>query len=427
MSFPRDRMYLKFRLYGFLKNLRFFDPFIILFFREMGMSFLDIGILFSIREISTNLFEIPTGFIADSVGRRKAMVSAFASYLVSFFIFYLFPSFWMYALAMVFFASGEAFRSGTHKAMILEYLRIKGMEDRKVEYYGHTRAASQFGSAISSLIAIALVFYYGTYRIVFLASTIPYVLDLILMLTYPKYLDGHIIKRGGSWWESTKSGFHATWRDFIGMFRDRRALRAITNSAFFDGIFKSSKDYLQPILKAQALALPVLLYFSGMQRTSVIVGTVYFFLYLLTSLASRSAGGFNRRLNSLTGAINITYLGGALLLLLSGTLTYIGLFPLAIISFIALYALHNLRRPLNVGYISDTISHRTMASGLSVESQIKMLITAAMAPVIGYIADIYGVGASLTVLALIFFAAYPLLALRSGSDKRRGVSEGPTP
>jgi len=73
--FPRDRMYYKFRLYGFLKNLRFFDPFLILFFREAGLSFLAIGTLFSIREIATNLLEVPTGVIADSFGRRKAMLA----------------------------------------------------------------------------------------------------------------------------------------------------------------------------------------------------------------------------------------------------------------------------------------------------------------------------------------------------------------
>jgi len=49
MTIPKDLMYYKFRAYGFLKNLRFFDPFIILFFREMGLSFLEIGGLFSIR------------------------------------------------------------------------------------------------------------------------------------------------------------------------------------------------------------------------------------------------------------------------------------------------------------------------------------------------------------------------------------------
>ena len=409
MEIPRDTMYLKFRLYGFLKNLRFFDPFIILFFREMGLSFFSIGLLFSIREIATNIFEIPTGFIADSIGRRKAMIAAFSSYLIAFAVFYLFPSFWMYAVAMILFASGEAFRSGTHKAMILEYLRIKKMEHLKVEYYGRTRSASQFGSAISSLIAMALVFYYGSYRIVFLASMIPYVLELFLMLYYPKYLDGQILSMKGTWWERSKAGFSATWKDFRRMITDRHALRAISNSAMFDSMFKSSKDYLQPILEAQALTLPVLLYLTGEQRTAVVVGIVYFFLYLLTSYASHSAGAFSRKVRSMTFAIDATYLLGAFLLLLAGASTFLQFLPLAVIFFIALYALQNLRRPLNVAYISDNIPHRTMASGLSVESQIKMTVVAITAPIIGFMADSIGIGLALSITALFFISLFLLV------------------
>ena len=60
---------------------------------------------------------------------------------------------------MLLFANGEAFRSGTHKAMIIQYLKIKGLLKLKTEYYGHTRSWSQRGSAISSLIAGGLVLY----------------------------------------------------------------------------------------------------------------------------------------------------------------------------------------------------------------------------------------------------------------------------
>ena len=73
----RDSMFYRFSLYGFLKNLRFFDPFILLIFRSYGLSFLQIGILYSVRDIATNLLELPTGLLADSFGRRRAMVSAF--------------------------------------------------------------------------------------------------------------------------------------------------------------------------------------------------------------------------------------------------------------------------------------------------------------------------------------------------------------
>ena len=415
-TIPKNKMYIKFCLYGFLKNQRFFDPFIILFFREMGISFFEIGILFSIREISTNILEIPTGVIADAFGRRKSMIAAFASYLVSFAIFYFFPHFFSYAIAMIFFAAGEAFRSGTHKAMILEYLRIKGIEDMKVEYYGHTRSVSQFGSAISSIIAIFIVFHSKSYRPIFLLSMIPYVLGLLLMFSYPKYLDGVLKETKDGFQNSIKNKFQYTWSAFIALFHTKEALKAIFNSSTFDGFFKSSKDYLQPILKAQALTLPVLLYFTTKQRTAVIVGIIYFILYLLTSTASRKSGSFVNRMRSLPFAVNITFITGGILLLISGISTSLKLYVVAIIALILLYVVQNLRRPMNVAYISDNISHRAMASGLSVESQIKTILMAILAPIIGYLADTFGVGMAITIAAVLFLIMYPFVSVQGKTN-----------
>ena len=45
----RNRQFRKFQAYGFLKNLRFFDPFLMLFFLEKGLSYLEIGTLYAIR------------------------------------------------------------------------------------------------------------------------------------------------------------------------------------------------------------------------------------------------------------------------------------------------------------------------------------------------------------------------------------------
>jgi len=416
-SIPRNKMYVKFCLYGFLKNQRFFDPFIILFFREMGMSFFQIGILFSIREVSTNIFEIPTGVIADAYGRRKSMIAAFTSYLISFIIFYLFPNLFIYAIAMIFFAAGEAFRSGTHKAMILEYLRIKKIENMKVEYYGHTRSMSQFGSAISSLIAIGIVFYFKSYRPVFLMSIIPYIFGLLLMFSYPKYLDGKISEVKGRWQQKMRYRFSVTLIEFKGMFKNKEALKAIFNSSVFDGFFKSSKDYLQPILKAQAVALPILLYLTGKQRTAVIVGMVYFFLYIFTSFASRNAGRFVKRMNSLTSAVNLTFIIGGILLLISGIFTYLKLYWVSVAAFISLYIFQNLRRPMNVAYISDNISYKTMASGLSVESQIKTILMAILAPIIGYLADTFGIGIALILISIVFLATFPLTSVSNSQGQ----------
>ena len=395
MMFKNDKMFPRFAAYGFLKNLRFFDPFIILIFREAGLSFLQIGLLYAIRDVATNILEIPTGIFADAFGRRKAMVMAFISYLLSFGIFYLFTHFPFYALAMILFAFGEAFRSGTHKALILEHLKITGREHLKVSYYGRTRAASQLGSALNALIAAALVFYTGEYRIMFLAATIPYSLDLLNMLSYPKVLDGDLEKIPlKSLWTRTKK----TMRDFSGIFSNPLALRALLNSSLFGALFKSTKDYLQPILESFALALPFLLMVSDVQRGAVVIGLVYFVIYLFTSYASRSAAGFSERFPSLGRAINISFLFGAGLLFIAGLATSQHWAVISIIIFLLFYVLNSLRRPMNVAYISDQIESRIMASGLSVEAQLSTIFSALFAPLLGFLADQFGVGSALALL-----------------------------
>ena len=412
MEIPRDRMYLKFRLYGFLKNLRFFDPFIILFFIDAGLSFLSIGLLYAIREIFTNIFELPSGFLADSFGRRKAMLVSFSSYLASFVIFFMFQDFWMFALAMVFFASGEAFRSGTHKAMILDYLKRRKIEKLKVEYYGRTRSASQLGSALSALIAIGLVFYFGEYRYIFLAAIVPYIFALFLMASYPRYLDGDITKNRSN----LKESFSETWKSFTGIFKNRNSLRGILNSSIFGGVFKASKEYLQPVLEAMAITLPVLLFMADQERVAVVVGLVYFGLFLLSAITSRSAGRFASRYKNLARPINTTFIIGGILVLMAGLSVHYLWYFIAILAFIGLYVMQNIRKPLNVGYISDTIDSKVMATGLSVEAQIVTIITAIFAPLIGWMADSYGIGTALIVIGIIYLALFPLAAVRKAQS-----------
>ncbi|MCD6579149.1 MFS transporter [bacterium] len=399
----KDWMFYRFSLYGFLKNLRFFDPFIILFFREMGMSFFEIGSLYAIRDIATNILEIPTGIYADAYGRRMSMIMSFISYIISFSIFYFFSKFYLYAIAMIFFAFGEAFRTGTHKALILEYLRLNDMTSTKVEYYGNTRSASQFGSAINSLLAAGLVFYCGSYRYIFIITVIPYIFNLINLATYPKYLDGDLRKfqRG-----MIKSQMRSTLKDFSGIFKNFGSIKAILNSSVYTSFFKSTKEYLQPILKLLTLSIPIFLSLKNIKRSSIIIGIVYFFIFLLTSYSSKNAAKFSKKFKNLASAINITFIIGIFSLIIIGILIYFKLNILAVVLFLVLYILNNLRRPMNVGYISDKISHKTMASGLSVESQVTTILMAILAPVAGLFADHFGIGIALGFMGLLMLISY---------------------
>lgn len=383
-------------MYGFLKNLRFFEPFLVLFLLSSGISFLQIGILYSVKSIATNILEIPTGIVADLYGRKKSMLFSMTSYIFSFLIFYFSHMFLLYIFAMILFAFGEAFRTGTHKAMIFDYLKIKNIEYLKVQYYGSTRAASQLGSALNSILAATIVFFSGDYRKIFAFTIIPYILNFINLATYPKELDKLNVKKSKK----------ATLKDFLSAILNLKVLKIILNTSSYSAMFKSIKDYLQPILETFALSLPIFVGLSDKKRSSLVIGFVYFVLYLLTSFASKNSWKIGRKGSSI--ALNITLIFGAFAIMFAGLSYMFKFYIVSIVIFIILFVVENLRRPISVAYISENVNSDAMASVLSVESQSTTLLTAIFSIVAGYFADRFGIGNAVTFsgIILIFISLF---------------------
>ncbi len=411
VKYKKDLQYAKFSAYGFLKNLKLFEPFLILFLLEKNLSFTLIGTLYAYREIMTNLLEVPTGIIADMLGRRRAMVQSFLAYIISFLIFYYASAYWLLMLGMTFFAFGEAFRGGTHKAMIFQYLKMNNWEDYKVDYYGHTRSWSQNGSAVSALIAAWIVFKSGRYDVIFLISTLPYVLNLFLMLSYPQELDGEIHKGG-----SIKESFIVVWKSFKITFKGAGAFRATTNVCIYDGFYNALKDFLQPIIKSLALTLPLLAFLQVKQRSAVLVGIVYFCIYMMTSYASRSSGAFVGLFTTLTTPLNLTMLTGFGLGIFCGLAYFMGYNLAAIVLFTGIFIIQNLRSPISVTYVSDMVPCEILATSLSVRSLMTAFYTAIMVFVIGVLADHLGLGQALIILSLTLTILTPLYLVRAGKN-----------
>ncbi len=405
--FERDLQYVKFCAYGFLKDLRFFDPFLVLMFLDKGLSFLQIGSLYALREVMINVMEIPSGIMADAMGRRRTMVLSFLAYIASFVAFYFARDYGFLALAMGVFAFGDAFRTGTHKAMIFDYLKLKGWADQKTHYYGHTRSWSQRGAALSSLIAAGLVFWHGEYRVVFLFTLIPYVLDLFLMLSYPAALDGPRHAERGA----LREEFVHVIKAFASSFKSLFVLRAIGSQALYTGYYKATKDYLQPLLKALALGLPLFVELPDKERTALIVGMVYFLLYLLTSTAARKSGRFSERFDGLARPLNLTLIGGVALGLGSGVLYALGLPALAVLLYVGIYVIENLRKPMGIAYVTELMNQDALATALSAESQAETLAAAAIALGLGFAADLWGPGWGLAATSLACMGLALLLRL----------------
>ncbi|MFW6133593.1 MAG: MFS transporter [Planctomycetota bacterium] len=387
-------MLFRFALYGFLKNQRYFEPFLILALRARGLSFAGIGLLIGFREICINLMEIPSGAVADVAGRRKCMVLSFLAYIGSFLIFAWAGSVWSLLGAMLLFATGEAFRTGTHKAIIFDWLARQGRRAEKTRVYGFTRSWSKLGSAVSVLIAAALVFTIEVeqYRWVFLLSILPYAVNVGNFLTYPRALDG---PGGGRF--SVRRVAATTWAGFRRAMRHRPLRGVLVESMAYEGVYKSTKDYIQPLLKAAAVGLPVLLALGDRQRTALLVGSVYAVLYAAGSFASRHAHALSRRAGSdVRGALWVLAMTSAAFLVMGAGLL-LGAAGVAVAAFVALAVFQNFWRPIIVGRVADQADEAQAATVLSIDSQGKSVVAAAIAPLLGLAVDLAGRGAGRTM------------------------------
>jgi len=409
-GFEKNLQYYKFCLYGFFKNLRFFEAFLILFFLDNGLNFLQIGILYSIREIVVVVTEIPSGLVADVVGRRKTLVTAFLVYALSFVGFSLSNSFMLFAFSMATFALADAFRSGVHKAMIFQYLKVQGWEKQKVSYYGHTRSWSQFGSAISAAMAAVIVFVSGNYQLIFIAATIPYVIDALLIWSYPKYLDGDKTSFSKSQLlEQFSLVSDALKESFVKL----KILRTLTNVSLYTGYYRSVKDYIQPLIKVMALSTPVLVWLSDEKKTAVLIGVFYFVTYLLTSVASKHSGSFNKLFKTASKPMNMTIIIGFATGVVVGLFFEYGFYVISVLGFVVLLIIENLRKPIGIALLAEQTHDKAMASVLSIQSQIKSVFAAVIAPMLGFFADVFSPGTSIFIVSLFLIGLFTFYRIRT--------------
>ena len=389
----KNRQYYKFCLYGFLKNLRFFDAFFMLFLVEKGISFTQIGMLYAVREVITNLFEIPSGIMADSFGRKKTLSGSFILYMGSFALFYLLQNFWFFMLAFMLFGLAEAFRSGTHKGMIMDYLKLNNREEQAANYYGHTRSWSMVGSALSALMAGFIVLYGGSYDRIFLYSIVPYALNLILILSYPESLNRTLDPDSNN--KITRMGQAS--RMLLSLLKQAKVLRLIYSSAIHTAYLRAVKDYIQLVMINLAMLLPFLIHLEEEQKGGIFIGVTYFLIFLASAYASRFssllASRSRRNMTRLT--LFVSFLFGAF----SGMAFTYEFWLASLLAFAAIYVMENIRKPLLTGAIANEVPKEILTSVISAQSLLRTVMTALLALIFGIVADHFGIGISLFAIS----------------------------
>lgn len=395
-EFKKDQQYYKFCLYGFLKNLKFYEPFLLLFIlQKLDGNYTQAMSLYSIRFIVRSILEIPSGIIADAIGRIGSLVCAYGLYILSFVAYYFADSYLLLLIPSFLFGLGDAFRTGTHKAMIIEYLKINNWHQAKTQYYGHTRSWSQAGSAISALMAAGIVFITNDLDIVFLAAVVPLVIGFFLLLSYPKELDKkyHAI--------SLKQNLKQSLTDSWTSLSKKKNIRLLFNTSFYFGFHNSVKDLLQPVLQTVLIILPLGIALKAEQKTALLIGIFYFVIYFLSVLTSRYSGSISTVFKSPISAVNCISAIGIVICLFISLAVYMNAYLLATIIFIPFFPLISMQRPFVISKISENIDGKIMATTLSVESQLGSIIAAIIALLAGVLIEFAGIGIGLGVVSVM--------------------------
>ncbi len=388
----------KFGLYGLLKNLRFFEPYLWVYFLVSGLTFFEIGILVAVREAIVYIFEIPSGVFADRFGKKNELVLCFILYIFSFIMFFLSSNIYMFVIGMALYGFGEAFRSGTHKAMIMEFLDYNKVKESKSRVYGLTRSYSNIGSVLSSISGIFIILFSPDISYLFLVAIIPYLLDLVLILTYPEYLNA---KQDNSF----------VFKDFLKenilsikyTFSTKKLNILILESSSYHAVFKTLRDFIQPIILAIGVYYVLFSQFSDDENILIYVGLIYALAQLFSVFATRNAYRLEKYIDS-NSILNIVWLLTAISIVMLGLM--INNIYVVVISFVLFYVYLNIRKPFMVEKIANNTESNKRASVLSIESQITSLIIVILAPILGYLSERYSIKVMLVSFGVFMLIMY---------------------
>ena len=193
-------------------------------------------------------------------------------------------------------------------------------------------------------------------------------------------------------------------KTFLTTFKNIETLKIVNSLSLHSGYFKSVKDYLQPILHSFALSIPLFIFLEEKKRSAMIIGVIYFIIFLLSSMAAKKAGKVASYFKHLNDPLNLSLMIGLITGMLSGIFYQLNFLTISVLFFIFIFIVENLRKPIGVGHFAERIDDHILAAALSAQSQAKTLWGAIIAVGTGVAVDSLGVGTGLALISAVLLS-----------------------
>lgn len=139
----------KLALVLFLSALYVYLPVFTLYLQSNGLSLLQVNSLWGILVAALFLAEVPTGILADRIGRARSVQLALIFQLLGELLFLYGDGYPAYVLAAVAGGIGFAFSSGAAEALVYDWLLARGREGDMSRAMGYVNAAHRLAQLIA--------------------------------------------------------------------------------------------------------------------------------------------------------------------------------------------------------------------------------------------------------------------------------------
>lgn len=131
------------------------------------------------------LFEIPTGTLANRIGRRNTVALSYGINILGVIFYVLYPSFWIFMIAEAFWALSAAMASGAKEALVYDTLIDHKADRESKTIFGRFKMSHLWGLMISAPIGSYLGSLWGPQWVVLL-MVIPFTLATLCLLFLPE-------------------------------------------------------------------------------------------------------------------------------------------------------------------------------------------------------------------------------------------------
>ena len=362
------------------------------------------------------IFEIPTGVVADTVGRRASYLLGTATLAVTTVMYWLLwlwhSPFWAWAVVSVLLGLGFTFFSGAVDAWLVDALRATEYRGTLETVFGRAQivggiamfSGSVLGGVVAQLTDLGVPFLIRAGILV-----VTFVVAALLMRDL-----GFTPERGVGPIRATRNVLHASLKYGLG---DPPVRWLMLASPFTAGVGIYVFYALQPYL----------LELWGDEGAYSIAGLAAAILSAASIVGGAIAPFVRRRFRKRTSAILLATIASAVILV---ALAFTTNFWVAIVLLAGWGIASSIDDPVHRAYLNDMIPSKQRATVLSFDSLLGSAGGVVFQPILGRSADLGGYGASLFWSGLISAVATPFVLLsraqRSPADTANEVTPSPS-